>query len=90
MALAEMTKKTHICLSRAIKKKEEVKRIKQQLNELEEFHSSERAEGPVNRTESMSAHKGTEADGRLVVSGGQIKVLIRGQSCGFLDKESRR
>lgn len=87
--LLKLPKKTRICLSRSTKKgKSEVN--KQQLNELEEFHWSERAKGPVNGTESMRAHKGTEADGKLVMSGGQIEVLIRGQSCGFLNKESRR
>ena len=49
----------------------------------------ERAERPLNRAESMRAHKGIQPVGKLVMSGGQIEVLIRGRSYSFLNKDQR-
>lgn len=60
------------------------------MNKLGEFNLSERAERPLNRTESVRTHKGLEPGSKLVMSGGQIEVLIRGQSYSFLNKEPRR
>lgn len=50
----------------------------------------ERAERPLNRIETMRAHKGIQAVSKLVMSGGQIEALIRGRAYSFLNKEERK
>lgn len=70
------------------KRKDKVKWMEHQMNELEEFHLSERAQGSVKTTESTQRSR--RPGGKLEVSRGRIEVLIGGTTCCFLNKERLR
>lgn len=62
--------------------------MEHQMNELEEFHLSERVQGSVKTTESTQRSR--RPSGKLEVSRGRIEVLIGGPTCCFLNKERLR
>lgn len=70
------------------KRKDKVKWMDHQMNELEEFHLSERVQGSVKTTESTQRSR--RPGGKLEVSRGRIEVLIGGPTCCFLNKERLR